>query len=100
MSSHHSVAAERKVHADTTTPLADYPGLKSQTFAESSITGEPLGICRDQDFHISVLPSSHKPSLINQTLYADVHRRCGQAVAALMAATGRKNAAVSQDQQL
>lgn len=100
MSGHHSVAVEGKVHADAATSLADYPGLKSQTFTESSITGEPPGICRDQDLHIFVLPSPHKPSLINHAVYVDVHRRCGQAVAALMAATGGKNAAVSQDQQL
>lgn len=78
------------MHADATTSLADDPGLKSQTFTEPSITGEPPGICSDQDLHIFVQPSPYRPSLINQTLYRDVHRRCGQAVAVLKAATGRK----------
>lgn len=72
-SGHHGVAVEGKVHADAATSLADYPGLKSQTFTESSITGESPGICRDQDLHIFMLPFPHKPSLINQTLYTQMY---------------------------
>lgn len=88
--SHRSVAVEGKVDADAAASLADYPGLKSLT--QSSITGElPPGIRRDQHLqNIRAALPSRAQSHQSDAVCTDALSRCGQAVAALMAATGRK----------
>lgn len=92
--SHGGVVVEGKVDADAAASLADYPGLKS--LMQSSITGEhppppPRGICRDQHLqNIRAALPSRAQAHQSDAVCTDALSRCGQAVAALMAATGRK----------
>lgn len=57
---HHGKEAEGKLHVDAAASLADHPALKSQTFTESSITGEPWGHAESR---ISIY--SRSPTLIS-----------------------------------